>query len=100
MKVPALVSLKGTPGSTCAGYSGAGGGGPHRLADQEFVCVHNNCLYFDDLIAVALMTVVAIVCGLIASVIIGGSPPNFPVAGIAFVVTGLALFVRLSRSSR
>jgi len=57
-------------------------------------------LYFDALIAVATMVVVAVVCGFIASVIIGDSPPNFPVAGIAFVITGLVLFVRLWRSSR
>ena len=97
--MPALVSLKGTPGSTALGIPAPVVGGPHRLADQEFVSTTIR-LYFDALIAVALMTVVAIVCGLIASVIFGGSPPNFPVAGIAFVVTGLALFVRLSRSSR
>jgi hypothetical protein len=46
------------------------------------------------------MVVVAIVCGFVASVIIGDSPPNFLVAGIAFVITGLVLFVRLWRSSR
>lgn len=57
-------------------------------------------LYFDALVAVASMTVAAVVCGFIASVIIGGSPPNFPIAGIAFVVTGLVLFARLWRSSR
>jgi glucose dehydrogenase len=57
-------------------------------------------LYFETLIAVATMVVVAIVCGFIASVIIGDSPPNFPVAGIAFVVTGLVLFLRLWRTSQ
>lgn len=53
-------------------------------------------LYFDALVAVALMIVVAIVFGFIASAIIGDSPPNFPVAGSAFVVTGLVLFLSLA----
>lgn len=55
--------------------------------------------YFDALVAVALMCVVAIVCGFIASVIIGDSPPNFAVAGIAFVLTGVFLFLRLVRQT-
>lgn len=49
-------------------------------------------LYYDAVIAVALMTVVAIICGFVAAVITGGSPPNFPVAAIAFVLTGAVLF--------
>ena len=57
-------------------------------------------LYFDALIAVATMVVVAVVCGFVASVIIGDSPPNFAVAGIAFVLTGLVIFLRLWRSTR
>ncbi len=57
-------------------------------------------LYYDAVIAVALMAVVAIICGFVASVITGSSPPNFPVAGIAFVLTGAVLFFRLWRSSR
>jgi hypothetical protein len=57
-------------------------------------------LYFDAVIAVALMTVVAIVFGFIASVIIGDSPPNFPAAGTAFVLTGMFLFFRLWWTSR
>ena len=57
-------------------------------------------LYFDAIVAVALMFVIAIVCGFIASAIIGGSPPNFLVAAIAFVATGLVLFARLLRGSR
>ena len=57
-------------------------------------------LYYDAVIAVALMAVVAIICGFVASVITGGSPPNFPVAAIAFVLTGTVLFLRLWRSSQ
>ena len=56
-------------------------------------------LYYDAVIAVALMTVVAVICGFVASVITGGSPPNFPVAAIAFVLTGAVLFFRLWRNS-
>ena len=56
-------------------------------------------LYYDAGIAVALMAVVAIICGFVASVITGGSPPNFPVAAIAFVLTGAVLFFRLWRNS-
>jgi hypothetical protein len=57
-------------------------------------------LYYDAVIAVALMAVVAIICGFVAAVITGGSPPNFPVAAIAFVLTGAVLFVRLWRNSQ
>ena len=57
-------------------------------------------LYYDAVIAVALMTVVAIICGFVASVITGGSPPNFPVAAIAFALTGAVLFLRLWRNSQ
>ena len=56
-------------------------------------------LYFDAFIAVVLMSVVAIVCGFTASVIIGDSPPNFTVAGIASLLTGVFLFVRLARQT-
>ena len=35
-------------------------------------------LYYDAVIAVALMAVVAIICGFVAAVITGGSPPHFP----------------------
>ena len=49
-------------------------------------------LYYDAFIAVALMAVVAIICGFVAAVIAGGSPPNFPVAAIAFVLTGASCF--------
>ena len=83
-----------------AGYSGAGRssrtGSPIR---SSFVSTTIR-LYFDAFVAVALMIVVAVVCGFIASAIIGDSPPNFPVAGSAFVVTGLVLFLRLWRTSR
>ena len=57
-------------------------------------------LYYDAVIAVALMAVVAIICGFIAAVITGGSPPNFPVAAIAFVLTGAFIFLRLWSQSR
>ena len=48
-------------------------------------------LYYDAVIAVALMTVVATVCGFVAAVITGGSPPSFPVAAIAFLLLGLVV---------
>lgn len=57
-------------------------------------------LYYDAVIAVALMTVFAVVCGFVAAVITGGSPPNFPVAAIAFLLTGAILVFRLWRNSR
>jgi hypothetical protein len=57
-------------------------------------------VYYDAVIAVALMAVVAIICGFIAAVITGGSPPNFPVAAVAFLLTGAVLFLRLWRNSR
>jgi hypothetical protein len=57
-------------------------------------------LYYDAVIAVALMVVVAIICGFIAAAITGGSPPNLPVAAIAFLLTGAVLFLRLWRNSR
>ena len=57
-------------------------------------------LYYDAVIAVALMAVVAIICGFVAAVITGGSPPNFPVAAIAFVLAGAVIFFRLWRNSQ
>jgi hypothetical protein len=57
-------------------------------------------LYYDAVIAVALMTVVAAICGFVAAVITGGNPPNFPVVVIAFLLTGAVLFFRLWRNSR
>jgi hypothetical protein len=56
--------------------------------------------FLDAFIAVALMVVVAVVCGLVAAVITGGSPPNFPVAAVAFLLTGAFLFLRLWRKLR
>ena len=56
-------------------------------------------LYYEAFIAIALMAVVAIICGFIAAAIIGGSPPNFPVAALAFLVTGAFLLFRLWRNS-
>jgi hypothetical protein len=98
--VPASVSSKRNSRINSAGYSGAGRG--RRIGSplrSSFVSTTIR-LYFDALVAVALMIVVAIVCGFVASVIIGDSPPNFPVAGSAFVGTGLVLFLRLWRTSR
>jgi hypothetical protein len=57
-------------------------------------------LYYDLAVAVALMTVAAMVCGLIAAVITNASTPNFPVATIAFLLTGDFMFLRLRRSLR
>ena len=52
-------------------------------------------LYYDAVIAVALMAVVAIACGIIAAVITGDSSPNFPVAAIALLLIGAFIFLRL-----
>jgi hypothetical protein len=57
-------------------------------------------LYYDAVIAVALMAVVAIVSGFIAAVITGDAPPNFPVATIAFVLICAFIFLRLWSKSR
>ena len=57
-------------------------------------------LYYDALIAVALMVVVAIICGFIAAGSTGANAPNFPIAAIAFLLTGAFLFFRLWRKSR
>ena len=57
-------------------------------------------LYYDAVIAVALMAVVAIICGFIAAAITGDNTPNFPIAAIAFLLTGAFLFFRLWRKSR
>lgn len=56
--------------------------------------------YYDAIIAVALMAVLAIICGFIAAVITGGSPANFSVAASAFLLTGAFLFSRLWHISR
>jgi hypothetical protein len=100
MLVPASVSSKRNSQIDSAGYSGAGRGSRIGLPIRSAFVPTTFRLYFNALVAVALMIVVAIVCGFIASVIIGDSPPNFPVAGSAFVVTGLILFLRLWRTSR
>ena len=57
-------------------------------------------LCYDAVIAVALMAVVAIVCGFIAAVITGDSSPNFPVATIVFVLICAFIFLRLASKSR
>jgi protein-S-isoprenylcysteine O-methyltransferase Ste14 len=57
-------------------------------------------LYYDTVVAIALMAVFAIVCGFVAAVITGGSPPNFTVAGIAFLLAGAVWFLRLWRNSQ
>jgi hypothetical protein len=56
-------------------------------------------LYYDAVIAVALMAVVAIICGFITAVITGDRP-NLPIAAIAFLLTGAFLFFRLWRKQR
>ena len=53
-------------------------------------------LYYDASVAVALMAVAALVCGLIAGT--GGSSPNLPVGAIAFLVTGGIMFFRIRRT--
>ena len=57
-------------------------------------------LSYDAAVGVALTAVAALVCGLIAAVVSGGSSPNLPVATIAFVLTGGFMFFRLRRISR
>ena len=57
-------------------------------------------LYYDAVIAVALMAVVAVICGFIAAVITGDTPASFPVATIAFVLICAFIFVRLWSKSR
>jgi hypothetical protein len=56
-------------------------------------------LYYDAVIAAALMAVVAISCGLIAAVITGDAPPGFPASTIAFVLICAFLFLRLRSKS-
>jgi hypothetical protein len=55
-------------------------------------------LYYDAVIAVALMIVMAAISGFIGALILGGNPPNFTVAAIGFVLTGAVLVVRLWRT--
>jgi fructose-specific phosphotransferase system IIC component len=56
--------------------------------------------FYDAAVAVALAAVAALVCGLVAAVVTGGSSPNLPVATIAFVLTGGFMFFRLRRILR
>ncbi len=70
------------------------------VLQENFVMVSTVRFYHDAIIAVALMAVLAIVCGFIAAVITGGSSANFPVAAIAFLLTGAYLFSRLWQISR
>jgi protein-S-isoprenylcysteine O-methyltransferase Ste14 len=51
-------------------------------------------------VAIALMAVFAIVCGFVAAVITGGSPPNFTITGVAFLLAGAFWFFRLWRNSQ
>ena len=57
-------------------------------------------LYYDAAVAVALTAVAALVCGLIAAVVTGGSSPNLPAATIAFLLTGGFIFFRLRSNLR
>jgi hypothetical protein len=57
-------------------------------------------LYYDAVIAVALMALVAIICSFIAAVITGDSTPNFHVAAIALLLIGAFIFFRLWSKSR
>jgi len=49
-------------------------------------------LYYDAAVAVALTAVAALVCGLIAAVVIGGSSPNLPAGTVAFLLAGGFIF--------
>jgi protein-S-isoprenylcysteine O-methyltransferase Ste14 len=57
-------------------------------------------LYYDTVVAIALMAVFAIVCGFVAAVITGGSPPNLTITGVAFLLAGAVWFFRLWRNSQ
>ena len=57
-------------------------------------------LYYDTVVAIVLMAVFAIVCGFVAAVIAGGSPPNLPVTGVAFLLASAVWFFRLWRNSQ
>jgi hypothetical protein len=57
-------------------------------------------LYYDAVIAVALMAVLAVICGLIAAVITGDTPANFPVATITFALICAFIFLGLWSKSR
>jgi hypothetical protein len=49
-------------------------------------------LHYDAGVAVVLTAVAALVFGLLAGVVIGGSSPNLPAATIAFLLTGGFIF--------
>jgi hypothetical protein len=57
-------------------------------------------LYYDTVVAIALMAVFAIVCGFVAAVIAGGNPPNLTITGVAFLLAGAVWFFRLWRNSQ
>jgi hypothetical protein len=57
-------------------------------------------LYYDTIVAIALMAVFAIVCGFVAAVITGGSPPNLTATGVAFLLAGAVWFFHLWRNSQ
>jgi hypothetical protein len=57
-------------------------------------------LWYDSAVAVALMAVAALVCGLIAAVTTGGSSPNLRVGAIAFLVAGGIMVFRIRRTLR
>jgi hypothetical protein len=73
---------------------------PSAGALRRFAVDSTLRLYYDAVLAVALMAVVAIICGLIAGVITADSSPNFPVAVIAFLLIGAFIFLRLWIKSR
>jgi hypothetical protein len=50
--------------------------------------------------AIALMAVFAIVCGFVAAVIAGGSPPSLTITEKAFLLAGAVWFFRLWRNSQ
>ena len=57
-------------------------------------------LWYDAAVAVALMAVAALVCGLIAAVVTGGSSPNLLVGAIAFLGTGGIMCSRIRGTLR
>jgi uncharacterized protein YcfJ len=57
-------------------------------------------LFYDAAVAVALVAVAALVCGLIAAAVTGGGSSNLPFATIAFLLAGGFMFFRLRRSLR
>jgi hypothetical protein len=57
-------------------------------------------LYFEATVAVAIMAMFAIISGLTSAALTGDRRLSFLVAGVAFVLTGIALTVRLWRMTR